>query len=176
MQIAGKASSRKETAGAMTTGKWRQPDVPHRGWTCVDVEDLGEPEAVCEMCEVQEIRFAHHMEHQDYPTTLRCGCICAGHMEQDHARAQDRDAAMRARAKRKDKWLDRKWRTSTAGNAYLNDGGYNVVVFQRGEVWGFRVLNRETDDELIARKPYLTEDAAMLRAFDAIEWMRSRGR
>jgi len=83
---------------------------------------------------------------------------------------------MRAKAKRKDKWLDRKWRTSAAGNAYLNEGGYNVVVYQRGDVWGFRVLNRETDDELTARKPYLTETAAMLRAFDAIEWMRSRGR
>jgi hypothetical protein len=24
----------------MTTGKWREPGVPHRGWKCVDVEDL----------------------------------------------------------------------------------------------------------------------------------------
>lgn len=160
----------------MTTGKWREPEVPHRGWICVDVEDLGEPAMICEMCETQEIRFVHTMEHPDHPTPLRCGCICAGHMEQDMARARDRDAAMRARAGRKDKWLTRKWRISAAGNTYLNDGGYNVVVFQRGDVWGFRVLNRETDDELIARKPYLSEIDAMLRAFDAIEWMRSRGR
>lgn len=32
-------------------GEWAQCGVPHKGWTCVDIEDLGEPSAVCEMCE-----------------------------------------------------------------------------------------------------------------------------
>ena len=25
------------------TGKWIQPGVPHKGWVCVDIEDLGAP-------------------------------------------------------------------------------------------------------------------------------------
>ena len=29
------------------TGKWRQQGVPHRGWTCIDIEDLGEPAHTC---------------------------------------------------------------------------------------------------------------------------------
>lgn len=162
--------------GGLMTGKWQQAGVPHRGWLCVDIEDLGEPSMTCEMCEVQEIRFVHHMEHPDYPDALQCGCICAGHMEQDSARAQERETRLRNAARRKGKWLARDWRRSGHGHPYLNAAGYNVVVFPRGPAWGFRVLNRETDDTLVARKPYATEDAAKLRAFDAIEWMRSRGR
>jgi hypothetical protein len=40
-------------------GKWSQAGVPHRGWSCVGVEDLGAPEATCEMCETQKIRYVH---------------------------------------------------------------------------------------------------------------------
>jgi hypothetical protein len=43
-------------AGVMITGKWIQPGVPHKGWTCVDIEDLDAPDSICEMCEVQEER------------------------------------------------------------------------------------------------------------------------
>lgn len=60
------------------TGKWSQPGVPHKGWTCLDIEDLGEPSATCEMCEAQEIRYVHHMEHPNYSGSLGCGCVCAG--------------------------------------------------------------------------------------------------
>jgi hypothetical protein len=32
-------------------GKWSQRGVPHKGWTCIGVEDLGrEDRAICEMC------------------------------------------------------------------------------------------------------------------------------
>jgi hypothetical protein len=43
-------------------GKWSQPGVPHKGWVCVDIEDLGEPSLTCEMCESQNIRYVHYME------------------------------------------------------------------------------------------------------------------
>jgi hypothetical protein len=64
------------------TGKWRRPGVPHKGWQCIDIEDLEEPCHVCEMCEVQIVRYVHTMFHPDYGT-LEVGCICAGYMEQD---------------------------------------------------------------------------------------------
>jgi len=47
------------TETTRATGKWSQAGVPHRGWTCVDIDDLGEPSATCEMCETQEIRYVH---------------------------------------------------------------------------------------------------------------------
>lgn len=72
----------------MTTGKWIEPGVPHKGWQCTGIEDLGEPAATCEMCEVMPIRYVHTMAHDDYPGELGCGCICAGHMEEDPVGAQ----------------------------------------------------------------------------------------
>ena len=157
------------------SGKWGQPGVPHRGWVCVDVEDLGEPAATCEMCEVQEIRFVHTMEHADYPDPLRCGCICAGHMEENSAAAVGRERGGRCAANRKAKWLSRDWRVSRHGNPHIKADIYHVVIFRRGEAWGFRIKNRITSKELVTRKPYPTMDAAKLRAFDAIEWMKNRG-
>lgn len=52
-------------------GKWSVAGVPHRGWTCVDIEDLGEPSIDCEMCESQTIRYVHHMSHDDYSDILQ---------------------------------------------------------------------------------------------------------
>ena len=78
------------------TGKWTQPGVPHKGWVCVDIEDLGSPDHVCEMREVQDVRYVHLMTHPDYAGKLRVGCICAGHMEGDSSRARDRVTDARA--------------------------------------------------------------------------------
>ena len=47
-------------------GKWSEQGVPHKGWRCIDVEDLGEFDSVCEMCDTQEIRYVHYMQHSDY--------------------------------------------------------------------------------------------------------------
>jgi hypothetical protein len=158
------------------TGKWSLPGVPHKGWVCTGIDDLEDDTAICEMCEVQEIRFVHYMEHADYPDTLACGCVCAGHMEQDLEGAREREGLVRRAAGRKGRWLTRQWRLSRNGNPFLNARDYNVTVFPKGSAWSFRVLNRTTDDVLLARRDYPTQDAAKLRAFDAMEWMRSRGR
>ncbi|GHV93821.1 hypothetical protein AGMMS50293_01410 [Spirochaetia bacterium] len=40
-------------------GKWSEPGVPYKGWTCIDVEDIEEPCLTCEMCESQLIRYVH---------------------------------------------------------------------------------------------------------------------
>lgn len=160
-----------------TTGKWSQPGIPHRGWTCVDVEDLGEPSVTCEMCESQEIRYVHHMAHPNYPGQLACGCVCAGRMEEDYVGAQERERVLRNAAGRKRRWLNRAWRVSSKGNPFINADGYNIVVFPAGGAgWGFRITNRATDDSVQSQKLLLTEEAAKLRAFDAMMWMKSRGR
>ncbi len=58
-------------------GKWSQQGVPKKGWACIGFEDLGEPSTQCEMCENQDIRYVHQMQHPDYPHILECGCVCA---------------------------------------------------------------------------------------------------
>jgi hypothetical protein len=151
------------------TGKWRMPGVPQRGWTCEDIEDLAAPGFICEMCEVQEIRYVHTMWHPDYYETLRCGCICAGHMEQDLVAAKQREKIFKRRLSRRAHWLHRHWRTSGNGNAFLNtQDGFNVVVFQNGDTWGARFVDKETGYTRFSQRPYYSESAAKLAAFDAI--------
>ena len=166
---------------ARGSGKWTQPGVPHKGWTCVDIEDLGEPAAVCEMCEAHEIRYVHHMTHAAYPQELGCGCVCAGHMEEDYEGARQREQVLRNATSRKKRWLTRKWKRSAKGNPFINADGYNVVIYptRRNAVppsWGFRVENRANGKFIQSRKQYPSEDAAKLRAFDAILWMKQRTR
>ena len=151
----------------MTTGKWTQPGVPHKGWTCVDIEDLGEPDHICEMCEVTEVRYVHVMEHLDYQT-LRVGCICAGHMEEDLVGARKREEAFKASRVRRARWLTREWRVSGSGNEYLNADGFNVVVYPVKGGFGARVLHRETEWSRFSKRVYPTMERAKLAAFDAM--------
>jgi hypothetical protein len=87
---------RHEVLGA-SFGKWSQAGVPHRGWTCIGVDDLEEPDHICEMCEHAEVRYVHVMTHPDYEGELLVGCICAGRMEEDYQRAKERETEFKRR-------------------------------------------------------------------------------
>jgi len=145
------------------TGKWAQPGVPHRGWTCTDVEDIGAQEHLCEMCEAMLARYVHTMEHPTYET-LHVGCVCAGNMEQDLAAARRRETNLKSRLSRRARWLLRDWRTSQAGNDYINSEGFNVVVYRRNEHWAARVEHRSTGRQRVSSLPYASADAAKLAA------------
>jgi hypothetical protein len=93
-------------------GKWSEPGVPHRGWTCAGVEDLEEPSQVCAMCESATVRYVHYMKHPDYPETLGVGCICAEHMENDYVNPRLREHRLRSRTRRGRTWAQRQWRIS----------------------------------------------------------------
>jgi hypothetical protein len=55
------------TAETTGTGKWTEAGVPHKGWTCVDIQGLEEQEHRGEMCEARHVRFVHVIEHSIYP-------------------------------------------------------------------------------------------------------------
>ena len=150
------------------TGKWAQPGVPHKGWTCVDVEDLNSPDHVCEMCETQGVRHLHTMEHPDYADGLRVGCVCAGHMERDLVGARKREDAFKASRSRRTRWLTREWRTSRAGNEYLNADGFNVVVYPVSDGFGARIEHQETGWSRMSKRRYATGEHAKLAAFDVM--------
>lgn len=78
-------------------GKWSEAGVPKKGWTCVGVEDLEEPSQLCEMCDSAKIRYAHIMEHPDYPGSLQVGCVCAELMEEDYKRPREREKRQKFR-------------------------------------------------------------------------------
>lgn len=159
-------------------GKWAEAGVPHKGWTCVGVHDLEQERQTCEMCEGQEIRYVHAMEHPEHPGTLSVGCVCAGHMEADYEGAKKRERAVRNTASRKSRWLSRKWKTSAKGNSYLTTRDqFHVVVFPANPArteWSARVEDKATAAAIYSRRTYPTQDQAKLAAFDAIIALKSR--
>ncbi len=139
------------------------------------VEDLDAPEATCEMCEVQEIRYVHTMTHPNYAVELNVGCVCAEKMEDDYVRPRLREKALRSAAGRKKRWLSRKWKTSTRGNSYINTDGFNITIYaNRGGSWSGRIEERDTGRSVASKKQYPTEDAAKLGAFDGMVFLKAK--
>jgi hypothetical protein len=154
------------------TGKWSQPGIPQRGWSCVGVDDLGEPDAICEMCETQEIRYVHYMEHSDHPECLAVGCICAENMSGDYVGPKRREKALQNAARRRSNWLKRKWRNSEKGDEFLNVDGFNIGVFtKRNGDWSGWIKDQETETTVFLRGRYETEDQAKLATFDALVFL-----
>jgi hypothetical protein len=166
------------TARAHTArGKWSEADVPHRGWSCSDVEDLGEPSAICEMCESVEIRYVHHMDHSDYTATLGVGCICAEHMEQDYVRPRQREKRLRNEARRRASLPRRKWSASRAGNSYLNTHGFNLTIVPvNGTDGGFRLVvkNLESGRSQRGKETYASVAEAKAATPRALLWAQKR--
>lgn len=157
------------------TGKWSQPGIPQKGWTCEGIEDLGSPDVTCEMCEVQEIRYVHTMAHPNYDGTLDVGCVCAEHMEEDYVRPRQRERALRNAANRKKNWLTRRWHLSAHGHPFINTNGFNVTIFRNSDQsWGGRIIERATGRSVLAKRRYDTEDRAKLAAFDGLVFLQTK--
>ena len=159
------------------TGKWTQAGVPHRGWTCTAVDDLGAGESqICEMCEVTEIRYVHVMEHPEYPEPIEAGCICAGHMAGDLAAARQREQTTKNRTRRRSQWLSRQWHRSQNGAVYVNTReGLNITVFRTpiGR-WKARIVERSSDRCEFSRRSYPSQEECQMKAFDAMCWLLDR--
>jgi len=123
--------------------------TPKSGWECLRVYDSmeddpgGELYFTCEMCTTKIIRYVHVMEHILWPEPVRSGCICAGYMEGNRERAQEREA----KARREARFPDHKnWRRTANGNLRLRVAGSFLCVYRqgaRGRVWGENVDSAE---------------------------------
>ena len=156
---------------------WNTPNVPHKGWKCLDVVDVragGESSdeanyESCEMCGHERIRFVHIMQNLEHLSELRVGCVCAEKMSDDYVTPKKRERVLLSRATRRKKWLSRRWRRSAKGNLWIKAEGYHVVVAtepdQPDKCRGF--INQKRGWIL-----YESSDAARLAMFDAIEKMK----
>ena len=150
---------------------WKRSEVPHFGWSCVGVEDLGSPSGICEMCGYQIIRYAHQMEHPSYPS-LSVGCKCAGKMEGDVSEAKRREADFKKRQSRRINFFKRQWKRSKKGNEYLKIDGHVVVIYHddRGKgSWRYSLDNE------FCRTVYTDRERAVAGVFEALEGLRAKG-
>ncbi len=154
-------------------GKWSDPSVPHKGWACTYIEDLGSPDQTCEMCEKEHIRYVHYMSHPDYPGELQCGCICAGNMEANLVAAQNREAKLRNRSSRKRNWPKlRGWHTSVKGNLTMTKDGYRITLFKSGQGFKASVVELTKNVPFYSKRIFKLELEAQSASFDQVEHMK----
>ncbi len=143
---------------------WKRDDVPKTGWVCQGVTDLGAPVGICQMCGYQIIRYVHHMYHKDWGN-VDAGCICAGKMEGNIDAAKQRERDMKNKSQRKEKFLNRKWKTSRNGNTYIKIKDHIVVLYCRKSdgVWKYSIDNK------FCIEIFENREAAKEAAFEALE-------
>jgi hypothetical protein len=151
-------------SGSGSTGKWADPTVPKRNWTCIQIEDQESTDLTCQMCEVNSIRYVHTMIHRFYNGSLDVGCICAGYMDGtlDNAKVRERD--LRNRASRRNNWCSLQgWKTSRNGNPYIKKDA-NHIVITKGQYGRYSAsINKTYLNEWVD-----TVEEAKLLAFDTL--------
>ena len=89
-------------------------NAPLEGWYCTDIYAFGEDDEddffTCELCGCSHVRNVHVMEHDLYFEKVEVGCICAGFMEGDIYKAQERERKMKNRTKRRKNFLKHEWK------------------------------------------------------------------
>jgi hypothetical protein len=108
------------------------------------------------------------MEHPDYSDVLEVGCICAGHMEGDVAASRAREATMKSRAAKRNRWTSRAWKVSAKGNPHITSDGFRITVYPRAGGWAYTVAALDNPTVQHARRNYKTQAEAKLAAFDQI--------
>ncbi len=157
----------------MVTGKWRESQVPHKGWRWVNLVDLGKERAVCEMCESASIRYVHYTEHDDWPETLAVGCVCVEYMTEDYVGPRYYEKRLRRNAGRRASFPNRRWKISKKGNLHLDLDGYHVVLSWRGIFWHISI-NLPTAEWINVRREITDKQEAMLLAFDAVMYLENK--
>jgi hypothetical protein len=154
------------TRVAAGLGRWSEPGVPHLGWECVGVDDLGNVADECEMCGTA-IRYVHQMRHPNFPEELGVGCICAGHMEGDYHASRAREATLKSWLRRRRNWARRAgWRSSYVNpdNLVLRTQGCCITVMPSkyaAGTYGCRAAGQ-------SQWGFRSVDAAKLWAFDVL--------
>ena len=144
---------------------FRSDDVPHEGWVCEAIYDLGEPAGICRMCGHQVIRYVHVMRHPAYPKTIGAGCVCAGKMEGNVERAKEREAAFKNRQARLETFLRIPLKRSKNGNEYLKYKDEIITIL--------RDKYKEGHYKSVYRNAYSmafsSKEAVLLDIFDKID-------
>lgn len=116
--------------------RWDRQSIPHKGWECIGMDDLGEfvesgeiEYENCEMCGKERIRYVHIMKHED-GNILRVGSSCAGNMEKDYSESEQRDAEVKRKALRRANFLKQVWNENQKGNLLLTYKGYRITIIK----------------------------------------------
>ena len=153
-------------------GKWSEVSVPHKGWFCTGVDDLGEPSQICEMCNSAEVRYVHYMQHNAWPEVLAVGCVCAEHMSEDYVRPKQIEKGLRTLTSRRKTWDRKNWKTSQRGNLYLSIEGFVLAIIKQDHGFCIIVAKKNTSKPTFGRRLYPNIEAAKHAALPALIWAK----
>ena len=103
------------------------------------------------------------MEHPSY-RRINAGCICAGKMEGDVEGAVRREAEYKNFQKRRQNFINRKWKVSRNSNSYIKVKDRLVVLYynERYNDWKYSL------DGVFCSESYKCREDAMGAAFDRL--------
>jgi len=134
--------------------RWNIPNIPHKGWTIVDVIDIrvdGQTEdetnyQTCMMCNNNRIRYVHIVSHSEVENDFEVGCVCAEKMTGDYVNPKHLEKKLRQRTARRINWIKKTWKLTENGNHTLIFEKHRLLIFKEkktskykckiGEVWG----------------------------------------
>ena len=147
-----------------TTGKWIEPNVPHKGWEYLGCEDKEETCEVCEMCEDRDIRYVHWVRHQDYPADLGVGNVCAENLCIEYSSPKAKERVAKNRTVRKKRFIRDGWSdTQTQGNKKKTWKENSILLFAKGRGFKLRINSQW------GQKTYPDCKTAISAAFDVID-------
>lgn len=136
---------------------------PMSGWRCIAVRDLRQAGGRCDACGRGRLRYVHVLAHDSWPAHAHCGCVCAGHLEGDPARARERERRLRIfEQRRTDIGAGKGWRSGGAGRQTLGGGGWHAVVFPVIGGWDAVLRHRRFDYDWRPHTPFVSQDQARL--------------
>jgi hypothetical protein len=166
---------------------WDKEGVPHKGWVCTEMIDLGEGledldaderkdyYESCQMCNQEGIRFVHVMEHKDFEGVLRVGYKCAEKMEEDYINPKNRESELKNRYNRRSNFLKRDWHCNSKGNYVLKYKGLYMTImpskYKKGE---YGILFQEKATWTINGKKIQSLQEAKQAAFDVFDGRATR--
>jgi hypothetical protein len=136
------------------------PNFPRTGWALHEIDDQGDQDFLCEMCQAKWIRYVHTVTHPD-GHELEVGCECSSQMTGDRDLCERRDAAARNQAKRRKSFLAKEWHTSAHGNPWLKYHDHHIVLIEYPSRCAMRLDGERTFHDSVP--------AAKLAAFAVID-------
>jgi hypothetical protein len=159
---------------------WKQPGVPRKGWTLLDVIDIredGQSESdtdyeTCMMCGNEKIRYVHVVEHSEVSSEFRVGCSCAEKMTEDYVNPARREKEIRNRSSRLLNWTKKQWKKSKNGTYYLKIEERLLLIFQDKKTSKYRVKI----GDMFGKKAFAKIEKAKVTVFKGIEFLKEKGR
>ena len=121
--------------------------APLEDWICTAIVDTKEDDedaslSECELCGCSNVRYEHVMEHVRYFEPVIVGCICAGIMEGDVLKAQERERLMKNRSQRRKRFVAKGWEETVSGQLYREHKGERVLLHKCSSGYSVQVKGR----------------------------------